>query len=120
MKKALLLAAILGLSACSTIYEQDTRTAKAEWQDTRIAMEVAGIVNKAPFKGDVRINAVSYDGKLLLIGQAANESLKKQLVTQVRELDGIATVYDQIRIKPPLSLGDVSKDTWLTTKVKSA
>ncbi|MBV7297931.1 BON domain-containing protein [Enterovibrio paralichthyis] len=120
MKKALLLAAILGLSACSTIYEQDTRTAKAEWQDTRIAMEVAGIVNKAPFKGDVRINAVSYDGKLLLIGQADNESLKKQLVTQVRELDGIATVYDQIRIKPPLSLGDVSNDTWLTTKVKSA
>ncbi|NGN98202.1 BON domain-containing protein [Grimontia sp. S25] len=120
MKKALLLAAVLGLSACSAIYEQDTRTAKTEWQDTKLGMEVAGIVNKAPFKGDTRVNAVSYDGKLLLIGQAKTEDLKNGILTKVRELEGVETVYDQIRIKAPLSVGDVSKDTWITTKVKSA
>lgn len=120
MKKALILAAVLGLSACSTIYEQDTRSAKTEWQDTRLVMEVAGIANKAPFKGDVRVNAISYDAKLLLVGQASTPALKNQLLAKVREVNGIDTVYDQIRIKAPLSLGEVSQDTWLTTKVKSA
>ncbi|KXF80066.1 BON domain-containing protein [Enterovibrio coralii] len=120
MKKALILAAVLGLSACSTIYEQDTRSAKTELSDTHLAMEVAGIVNKPPYRGDTRVNAVSYDGKMLLIGQAKTEALRSSLVQKVREINGIETIYDQIRIKPPLSLGDVSKDTWLTTKVKSA
>ncbi|AMG30249.1 BON domain-containing protein [Grimontia hollisae] len=120
MKKALLLTVLSGLSACSAIYEQDTRTAQTEWQDTQLEMAVAGIVNKAPFKGDARVNAVSYEGKLLLIGQAKTDSLKHALVTKVRELDDVKTVYDQIRIKTPLSVSDVSKDTWITTKVKSA
>ncbi|WP_394211662.1 BON domain-containing protein [Enterovibrio calviensis] len=120
MKKALLLAAVFALSACSAIYEQDTRNAKTEWTDTQISMQVAGIANKAPYLGETRINAVSYDGKLLLIGQAKTAALKKTLVAKARELDGVETVYDQIRVKEPLSLTDVSKDTWLTTKVKSA
>ncbi|MDD1782249.1 BON domain-containing protein [Enterovibrio sp. ZSDZ35] len=120
MKRALILAAVLGLSACSTFYEQDTRTAKAELNDTHLSMQVAGIVNKPPFQGDTRINAVSYDGKLLLIGQAKTEALKNTLVQKIREVNGVETIYDQIRIKPPLSLGAVSNDTWLTTKVKSA
>ncbi|MDD1792007.1 BON domain-containing protein [Enterovibrio makurazakiensis] len=120
MKKALLLATVFGLSACSAIYEQDTRNAKTEWADTQLSMEVAGIANKAPYQGDTRINAVSYDGNLLLIGQAKTSALKQSLVAKIRELKGVETVYDQIRIKEPLSLGEVSKDTWLTTKVKSA
>ena len=28
-------------------------------------------------------------------------------------------VYDQIHIAPPISLGQVAKDTWITTKVKA-
>ncbi|PKF51429.1 BON domain-containing protein [Enterovibrio nigricans] len=120
MKRALILVAVLGLSACSTIYEQDTRTTKTELNDTHLAMEVAGVVNKAPYQGNTRINAVSYDGKLLLIGQANTEVLRNSLVQKIREIKGVDTIYDQIRIKQPLSLGDVSKDTWLTTKVKSA
>ncbi|MEZ9522710.1 BON domain-containing protein [Enterovibrio norvegicus] len=120
LKKALLLTGILALNACSLVYEQDTRSAKTEWTDTQLSMEVAGIANKAPYQGNSRINAASYDGKILLVGQVSSDELKQSLVSKIRELKGVETVYDQIRIKAPLSLADVSKDTWLTTKVKSA
>lgn len=120
MKKALLFITALSLSACSMIDSQDTRSSTAEWRDTQLVIKVAGVVNKAPFQGNARLNAVSYDGNLLLIGQIKTEPLKKTLLEKIYEIKGVNKVYDQIRINAPLSLSQVSKDTWLTTKVKSA
>ncbi|PCS23359.1 BON domain-containing protein [Candidatus Enterovibrio escicola] len=119
-KRTFLLASVLMLNACSLIYEQDTRSTKIEWEDRQISMKIAGIVNRASFIDSIRVNAASYAGKVLLVGQAKTELLKQSLITKIRELDGIEIVYDQIRIKVPLSLYEVSKDTWLTAKVKSA
>lgn len=120
MKKALLFITALNLSACSMIDTQDTRNTRAEWKDTQLVMEVAGVVNKAPFQGNSRLNAASYDGNVLLMGQAQTESLKETFLEKVRKINGVKRVYDQIRIKPALSLSQVSKDSWLTAKVKTA
>ncbi|GAL24025.1 21 kDa hemolysin precursor [Vibrio variabilis] len=35
-------------------------------------------------------------------------------------MSGVKRVYNQIRIKQPLSFTQISNDSWLTTKVKSA
>ncbi len=120
MKKGLLLIVSLIFSGCSVLYEKDSRNANKVWQDRQIAIQIAGIVNKAPYKGNLRVNASSLDGELLLIGQAKDRQMKSQLIDEIRNIKGIKYIYDQIRIKPPLSLSAVSKDTWLTTKVKSA
>lgn len=120
MKKVFLFICLMWLNACSVLYEKDSRDHHAEWQDRQITMQIAGMVNKAPYKGNLRVNISSIDGQLLLIGQAKDIHLKKQLLQEIREINGVKQVYDQIRIKPPLSLSAVSQDTWLTTKVKSA
>ncbi len=122
MKKGFLLIFITHflLAACSIIYEQDPRHPKAEWYDNQFGIELAGIVNKPPYRGEARVNAASYEGNVLLIGQVRTLALKNQLLEQVRRIPGVKHVYEQIRLRAPLPLTQVSNDTWLTTKIKSA
>ena len=56
---------------------------------------------------------------MLLVGQATESTYSNQLEQQVRELKNVNTVYNQIQIRPLPQLGEVSKDSWLTTKVKA-
>ncbi len=98
----------------------DTRTTKEIWNDNSLESEVAGMSNKAPYVGQVRVVASSQRGTVVLMGQAKTQALSNQLEAQVKGLKGVKRVYNQIRIKDPISFTSVSNDSWLTTKVKSA
>ncbi|WP_162047096.1 BON domain-containing protein [Vibrio taketomensis] len=98
----------------------DTRTTKEIWNDNNIEFEVAGLTNKAPYQGNMRVNASSYRGIVVLMGQSNNEQLLNQFEQQARKVPGVQTIHNQVRIKQPLSLGEISHDSWITTKVKSA
>ncbi|EEX93200.1 hypothetical protein VIOR3934_02428 [Vibrio orientalis CIP 102891 = ATCC 33934] len=98
----------------------DPRTTQEIWNDNNIEFEVAGIGNKAPFRGNARVTASSYDGTVILVGQANTEALKRDLESQTRKIKGVNNVHNQLRVKPPLSMGEISHDSWITTKVKSA
>jgi osmotically-inducible protein OsmY len=54
------------------------------------------------------------------MGQANSEQLKQEFESQARKIKGVKNVHNQLRIKPPLSVGEISHDSWITTKVKSA
>lgn len=98
----------------------DTRTTQEMWDDNNIEFEVAGLANKPPFQREVRITASSYDGTVVLMGQASNQDLLNQFVAKTKELKGVEKIHNQVRIKAPLSVGQISHDSWITTKVKSA
>ncbi|KJY82223.1 hemolysin [Vibrio galatheae] len=98
----------------------DPRTTQEIWNDNSIELEVAGIANKAPFYGNARVSASSYNGTVVLIGQASTEQLKRDVESRVRDIKGVDQVHNQLRVKPPLSVGQISQDSWITTKVKSA
>lgn len=98
----------------------DPRTTQEIWNDNNIEFEVAGIANKEPVRGNARVTASSYEGTVVLMGQANDAALSEQIEQKAREVKGVKTVYNQIRIKAPLSAGEVSHDSWITTKVKSA
>ena len=98
----------------------DNRTTKQIWNDNNIAFEVAGITNKDPYRGNVRISASAYNGVVVLMGQANTEQVLSQLEEQARKAPGVNQIHNQVRIKQPLSLGEISHDSWITTKVKSA
>jgi len=98
----------------------DNRTVKEQLSDQNISLEATGLANKAPFQRSMRVNAVSYNGKVLLIGQAKDNKINQQLEQRVREIKGVNTVYNQIRIRPLLTFTQVNNDSWITTKVKSA
>lgn len=125
-----LICASLLLSGCAGLFVAgaattasiviDPRSTQEIWNDNNIEFEVAGIGNKAPFKTNARVSASSHTGTVVLMGQANTDQLRRELESRIREVKGVKEVHNQIRVKAPLSLGEVSNDSWITTKVKSS
>ncbi|MEZ8105465.1 BON domain-containing protein [Vibrio cortegadensis] len=98
----------------------DTRSTQEIWQDNNLEFEIAAIGNKAPFKGQVRITASSYNGTVVLMGQASTGEYLNNFENKARAIDGVNVIHNQVRVKTPLSVTEMSTDSWITTKVKSA
>ncbi|WDG07949.1 BON domain-containing protein [Vibrio campbellii] len=130
IRSLVILCAALSTSGCAGLFiagaattaniVTDTRTTKEIWQDNNIEFEVAAIGNKAPFKGKARVVASSYNGTVVLMGQAPTQDLINEFENKAREVKGVKNIHNQIKQKEPLSVTQISNDSWITTKVKSA
>lgn len=130
IRSLVILCAALSMSGCAGLFiagaattanlVTDTRTTKEIWQDNNIEFEVAAIGNKAPFKGKARVVASSYNGTVVLMGQAPTQELINEFESKAREVNGVKNIHNQIKQKEPLSVTQISNDSWITTKVKSA
>ncbi|MGR5434192.1 BON domain-containing protein [Vibrio owensii] len=130
IRSLVILCAALSMSGCAGLFiagaattanlVTDTRTTKEIWQDNNIEFEVAAIGNKAPFKGKARVVASSYNGTVVLMGQAPTQDLINEFENKAREVNGVKNIHNQIKQKEPLSMTQISNDSWITTKVKSA
>jgi osmotically-inducible protein OsmY len=98
----------------------DNRTTKEAWSDNNIEFEAAALSNKPPFQGQVRVAANSFRGKVVLIGQAKTQELSEQIANRVEQVKGVNTVFNQIRVQEPIGITQITRDSWITTKVKSA
>lgn len=98
----------------------DPRTTQEMWNDNNIEFEITGLGNKSPFRGNARVTASSYNGTVILLGQANTPQLSEQFEQQARKVKGVKTIHNQLKIKEPLSISEISNDSWITTKVKSA
>ncbi|MDN3632704.1 BON domain-containing protein [Vibrio lentus] len=120
----------LSLSGCAGIFiagaattanlVTDTRTTIEIWNDNNIEFEVAAITNKQPYRGNVRITASSYRGSVVLMGQATTDSERRAFENQAKDVAGVESIHNQVRVKEPLTISAISNDSWITTKVKSA
>ncbi|NAZ45682.1 BON domain-containing protein [Vibrio toranzoniae] len=120
----------LSLSGCAGLFiagaattanlVTDTRTTKEIWNDNNIEFEVAAITNKQPYRGNVRITASSYRGSVVLMGQATTDAERRTFENQAKDVAGVESIHNQVRVKQPLSISAISNDSWITTKVKSA
>lgn len=130
IRTLLITALVLSLTGCAGLFVAgaattanlviDPRTTQEIWNDNNIEFEITGLGNKAPFRGDARITASAYNGTVVLLGQATTEQLSHQFEERARKVKGVKTIHNQLKIKPPLSVGQISNDSWITTKVKSA
>ncbi|KGK10355.1 BON domain-containing protein [Vibrio navarrensis] len=130
LRYSLLLLSTLMLSGCAGLFiagaattaniVTDTRTTKEIWQDNNIEFEIAAIGNKAPYVGNVRIVASSYNGTVVLMGQASSAEERASFESQARNVKGVNVLHNQVRVKTPLGVSDISNDSWITAKVKSA
>ena len=119
----------LSLSGCAGIFiagaattanlVTDTRTTKEIWNDNNIEFEVAAITNKQPYRGNVRITASSYRGSVVLMGQATTDSERRAFENQAKDVAGVESIHNQVRVKEPLTISAISNDSWITTKAVS-
>ncbi|WP_301098501.1 division/outer membrane stress-associated lipid-binding lipoprotein [Otariodibacter sp.] len=112
--------AVVGTAAVATKVATDPRTAGRQIDDETLEERVAYNLNRdAQLQEEARINVVAYDGQVLLIGQVPNETAKQTAQNISGGVDGVRNVYNEIRIAPKIAVGQISKDSWITTKVKS-
>ena len=112
-------AAVVG-GAAATKVVTDPRTVGTQVDDTTLDARVSSALSKdAQLNAEGRVAAVSYSGRILLVGQVPNENLKEIAGNLAKGAEGVTEVYNEIRINQPITLLQQSKDSWITTKIKS-
>jgi len=132
MKQALILIFIFMLTACSSVghglaevsglsFLHDRRDSAAIMLDEQIEdsaiMELQGLDD---IKDKSHFNITSYNGKVLVTGEAETEDVREIIIANVRIISGVKLVHNEIVIGPITSMQSRSEDSLLTIKVKDA
>ncbi|HHF6578035.1 TPA: division/outer membrane stress-associated lipid-binding lipoprotein [Haemophilus influenzae] len=113
-------AAVIGGGAVAAKVATDPRTTGSQIDDETLEFKVENAVEKdAQIKAEGRVNAVSYNGRVLLIGQVPNSDVKDTATALAKGVKGVNEVYNELTVSPKISFAQISKDSWLTTQVKS-
>ncbi|HHF3358046.1 osmotically-inducible protein OsmY [Haemophilus influenzae] len=113
-------AAVIGGGAVAAKVATDPRTTGTQIDDETLEFKVENSVEKdAQIKAEGRVNAVSYNGRVLLIGQVPNSDVKDTATALAKGVEGVNEVYNELTVSPKISFAQISKDSWLTTQVKS-
>ena len=60
-----------------------------------------------------------YQGRVLLTGMSPNPELKAQAKQTAAQVPGVRVVYDEIEVAPSEGVGQSTKDTWISTQIRS-
>ena len=113
-------AAVLGGAAAGAKVATDPRTVGTQVDDETLELKVENALDKdAQIRSEARINAVSYSGRVLLIGQVPTASTKETATSLTQGVLGVTEVYNELQIGPKVDLAQISQDGWITTQVKS-
>lgn len=98
----------------------DRRTAGTVVEDQAIEIKaINSIFGDKELADKARLNATSYNGILLLTGQAPTEELRERAVNRVTNIDKVKRVHNEITIGMPIPFQVNTRDSWITTRVKS-
>ena len=115
----------VGLAATGTalggVAAQDRRTPGNVVDDAYIEQKVlAAIHDDAAMASQTHVNATSFNGLVLLTGEAPGESLRDRIVEITRNTPGVQAVQNEISLQAPSTLVARTSDTLVTGKVKLA
>ena len=111
--------AVVGVAAGASAVH-DRRTFGAMIDDQNIELKAKAKINSdAAIKDQVHINVFSMNGVVLLTGEAATVEVRDQVLTQVRSVDGVRRITNEMRLTTPSGYGSRSLDALITSAVKS-
>lgn len=115
-------AALLGGTAVGTKVATDPRSAGTQLDDETLEFKVYNAVTKdEQIKAEGRVVVVSYSNRLLLIGQVPTDIAKETATNLAKGVEGVdaESIYNEMTVEPVISFGQRSKDSWITSQVKS-
>ena len=130
-KFLLLLSLILNLVACvptaltggsytGVQLAQDRRETSAIEHDKEIQEVLTKAIRSKDHNHNTHITVVSFNEKVLLIGQVPNETMKTELGQLATQTPNVKKVYNELTVGPVTGLAQRTTDTWITTRVKTA
>jgi osmotically-inducible protein OsmY len=113
------IALVAGGAISGTLAATDRRTLGAQTEDRAIEVK-AGIKlnNVVGDAGHVNIN--SFNRRALLTGEVRDEAMKAAAEREVRGIEGVLSVINELEIAGPASYTSRSNDALITTKVKAS
>ena len=129
---ALLSLQLFLLSGCSTIATggaeitglsllHDRRSSQAILYDERIEITAGIELNSHDdTRNECHFNVTSYNGKVLVTGEAPTETLRNKIIALIRVIPGVKLIHNELRVTQPSSFSTRTNDTYVTTKVKTS
>ena len=65
------------------------------------------------------ITTTVYQGRVLLAGTAPTPQMKARAMEVASHVAGVKTLYDNVEVAPPRATWDVTKDAWITARIRS-
>lgn len=112
-------AMVAGTAATGVAIVHDRRSTGTVIDDQGIEFKALGVLYGVDsIRINTHINATSYNGTLLLTGEAPSDALISDIVNRLRRIPKVRKVYNEIILAAPSSLVSRSSDTLISTKVK--
>ncbi len=112
--------ALIVVAGTAVYLNSDERSITEQFDDGQLSSDALDTINKLDIpRSDLRINFITNSGYLLVMGQVSDTQTKDNIGAQLEKIKGVKSVYNQLRIRGPIDFAQQSKDTWITTKVKS-
>jgi osmotically-inducible protein OsmY len=127
---AIAVTALILLSSCAKIISATTsepiqistnkRTLGTKINDQQLETIARVNLNKASEQlDDAHINIDSFNGLVLLTGQVPNEQLRNLAGDTVGKINSVRQVHNELTLGSPAGFQARSKDSWITTKIKT-
>ncbi len=109
-----------GAAATGVAVAYDRRTAGTILDDERIELQVLSLVaEEQQLAQRTHLNVTSYNGIVLLTGEIEEEALGQRIAELARKVAKVREIKNELVIGPPSPAASRSRDTVLTTRVKS-
>ena len=110
---------IVGAGIGSAVSAVDRRTLGAQTEDTSVTVK-AEIKMREITNGNGNINVTSFNRKVLLTGEVRDEAMKAAAEREVRKIENVVSVINELKISGSSSYTSRSNDALITTKVKAS
>lgn len=112
---------IVGIASDEPVSQDKTeRSFGSAIDDEKI--EIAALVNirkASPLLENANISVVSFNGIVLLTGQVQANDMKQLAGEEVRKINRVREVHNELALQGNSSFLTSTSDTWLTSKVKT-
>ena len=113
-------AGVIAAAGTTASVNSDERSISQQIDDDSLSIKaIDTIVNLDVYRQDMRINIVTNNSYILLIGQVPDQLASNRFEYVLSNLEGVKGVYNQLRINQPTGVIQQTRDSWITTKVKS-
>jgi osmotically-inducible protein OsmY len=114
-------AVVGGATASGANIAHDRRTMGTYIDDEGIELKAGAAIRKdKELSSQIHINIISFNGVVLLVGQAPTEALRQQAGSITQGIEKVRLVHNEMTVAAPNSMMTRSSDSVITTKVKGS
>ena len=130
LKQTIAICTLLIMTGCAQVAYQiqgdkpieqpETRTVGEIIDDNSLETKVKVAILQADDRfSDARIRVISYNGKVLLIGQIPDSAMKSMAAAAADSISTVRSVHNELSVEDNIGVKIRASDSWLGTKVKS-